>query len=358
MPAVFARVVGRAVRHGARSAFTWRCHGNAARDAGVAARARHTWSVTTILSIQSPVAYGHVNSAAVFPMQRLGVEVWPVHTVHFSNHTGMAPGAARPGCGGRARGHHRDGERDAFPEVDAVLSGHQGGTQIGDVILGAVEQVKAANPDAIYACDPVMGNAKSGLFRPPRHSPCCCANGLCPRPTSSRPTSSSSASSPTPSRAIRVHARLGRRGCGNGSLDGARHLRAAARPPGRHHRDAGRPRRRRVMVRTEHLPIKVNGSGDVTAALFTTHPADRGSGSRTGSHGVLGSPGQAHPRLGATRAPARAEPGADRAPADAVRGRKGPLTIHQTELHRHRRTPRRPLGPRCRNPDGSDPASG
>ena len=45
--------------------------------------------MTTILSIQSSVAYGHVgNSAAVFPLQRLGVEVWPVHTVHFSNHTG------------------------------------------------------------------------------------------------------------------------------------------------------------------------------------------------------------------------------------------------------------------------------
>ncbi|MBJ7453277.1 MAG: pyridoxal kinase, partial [Blastococcus sp.] len=42
-----------------------------------------------VLSIQSHVAYGHVgNAAAVFPLQRLGVEVWPVHTVQFSNHTG------------------------------------------------------------------------------------------------------------------------------------------------------------------------------------------------------------------------------------------------------------------------------
>ena len=42
-----------------------------------------------ILSIQSHVAYGHVgNSAAVFALQRLGCEVWPVHTVQFSNHTG------------------------------------------------------------------------------------------------------------------------------------------------------------------------------------------------------------------------------------------------------------------------------
>ena len=42
-----------------------------------------------LLSIQSHVAYGHVgNSAAVFPLQRMGVEVWPIHTVQFSNHTG------------------------------------------------------------------------------------------------------------------------------------------------------------------------------------------------------------------------------------------------------------------------------
>ena len=55
-------------------------------------------------------------------------------------------------------------ERGAFPEVDAVLSGYQGGEDIGGVILEAVERVKAANPAAIYACDPVMGNAKSGCF--------------------------------------------------------------------------------------------------------------------------------------------------------------------------------------------------
>ncbi len=46
-----------------------------------------------ILSIQSHVAYGHVgNASAVFPMQRLGCEVWPIHTVQFSNHTGYKEG--------------------------------------------------------------------------------------------------------------------------------------------------------------------------------------------------------------------------------------------------------------------------
>src|SRR5690606_8893060 len=123
-------------------------------------------STTTILSIQSSVAYGHVgNSAAVFPLQRLGVEVWPVHTVHFSNHTGYGawrgPLLAAEDVREVITGVE---EREAMPEIDAVLSGYQGGTQIGDVILDAVARVKAANPAAIYACDPVMGNAASGCF--------------------------------------------------------------------------------------------------------------------------------------------------------------------------------------------------
>ena len=38
-----------------------------------------------LLSIQSHVAYGHVgNAAAVFPLQRMGVEVWPIHTVQLA----------------------------------------------------------------------------------------------------------------------------------------------------------------------------------------------------------------------------------------------------------------------------------
>ncbi len=46
-------------------------------------------NMNTVLSIQSHVSFGHVgNSAAVFPLQRAGYEVWPVHTVNFSNHTG------------------------------------------------------------------------------------------------------------------------------------------------------------------------------------------------------------------------------------------------------------------------------
>ena len=119
-----------------------------------------------ILSIQSAVAYGHVgNSAAVFPLQRIGHEVWPVYTVNFSNHTGYGAwrGPMIPAADVADVIAGID-ERGAFPRIDAILSGYQGGDDIADVIIDAVARVKAANPSAIYACDPVMGNAKPGCF--------------------------------------------------------------------------------------------------------------------------------------------------------------------------------------------------
>src|SRR5688500_7063812 len=126
---------------------------------------RHDESVK-ILSIQSSVAYGYVgNSAAVFPLQRLGHEVWPVITVHFSNHTGygawrgpmLDPADVREVIAGIE-------DRGVLGTADAVLSGYQGDPAVGAVILDAVERVKAANPDAVYCCDPVMGDVGRGMF--------------------------------------------------------------------------------------------------------------------------------------------------------------------------------------------------
>ncbi len=122
-----------------------------------------------ILSIQSHVAYGHVgNSAAVFPLQRLGHDVWPIHTVAFSNHLGY------PTWRGRARPPEEVAEivdgldrLGALKRCDAVLSGYLGDKGNGDVVLDAVKRVRAANPDALYACDPVMGDRGVGLFVKP-----------------------------------------------------------------------------------------------------------------------------------------------------------------------------------------------
>lgn len=122
-----------------------------------------------ILSIQSHVAYGHVgNSAAVFPLQRLGHEVWPIHTVAYSNHLGY------PTWRGRVHAPEEAaeildglGQLGLFARCDAVLSGYLGERGNGAVVLDAVGRVRAANPRAIYACDPVMGDRGVGLFVKP-----------------------------------------------------------------------------------------------------------------------------------------------------------------------------------------------
>jgi pyridoxine kinase len=122
-----------------------------------------------VLSIQSRVAYGHVgNAAAVFSLQRLGHEVWPVDTVSFSNHLGY------PTWRGRIRTPDEVGEivdgldqLGALRRCDAVLSGYLGERGNGAVVRDAVDRVRAANPRAIYACDPVMGDRAGGLFVKP-----------------------------------------------------------------------------------------------------------------------------------------------------------------------------------------------
>ena len=114
-----------------------------------------------ILSIQSHVAYGHVgNSAAVFVLQRLGVEVWPVHTVTLSNHPGYGASRGRVADAALVR-ELVDGvaDRGVLGTCDGVLSGYLGSAAIGTEVLAAVGKVKAANPAARYCCDPVIGDA-------------------------------------------------------------------------------------------------------------------------------------------------------------------------------------------------------
>ena len=119
-----------------------------------------------ILSIQSLVAYGHAgNSAALFPLQRLGRVVWPVMTVHFSNHTGYGdwrgPLLTAQDVADVIAGVE---DRGAFASCEAVLSGYQGAQDVGAVVLDAVARVKAASPEAVYCCDPVMGDVGRGMF--------------------------------------------------------------------------------------------------------------------------------------------------------------------------------------------------
>ncbi|HWU29233.1 MAG TPA: pyridoxal kinase PdxY [Microbacterium sp.] len=231
-----------------------------------------------ILSIQSAVAHGHVgNSAAVFPLQRIGVEVLPVYTVNFSNHTGygawrgpmIAPDDVREVITGIE-------ERGVLPQIDAVLSGYQGGEGIADVIIEAVAKVKAANPDAVYACDPVMGNAKSGCFVAPAI------------PELLRDKVVPVADIITPNQfelGYLTRTEPGDLESTLASVDAAMAMgpsvvlvTSVERPD----REEGTIEMLAVdgkgawLVATPQLPMKANGSGDVTAALFTAHYVETG----------------------------------------------------------------------------------
>ena len=226
-----------------------------------------------LLSIQSHVAYGHVgNSAAVFPLQRMGVEVWPIHTVQFSNHTGYGnwqgqvfdARTIREVIGGIE-------QRGVLGECDGVLSGYMGGVDVGAAVLDAVATVKRANPSARYACDPVIGDAGRGIF---------VARGI---PEFMKERAVPAADIITPNQfeldylagresrtladalaAVKVVHGLGPRAILVTSLhtedtpEGTIDL-LASDATGRFH------------LRTPKLPLVVNGAGDAIAALFFAH---------------------------------------------------------------------------------------
>jgi pyridoxine kinase len=229
--------------------------------------------VTAILSIQSSVAYGHVgNSAAVFPLQRLGIDVWPVLTVHFSNHTGYGsfrgPVLAADQIAEVLRGVE---ERGVLPGCDAVLSGYMGDVSLGALVLDAAAKVKAANAKAIYCCDPVLGDVDRGFFVRP---------GL---PEFMRDQAVPRADIITPNQ-FELEFLAGR---GVKTLADALAAARAVQATGpkivlvtsltRQDAPADVIEMLAVapdgawIVATPRLPISVNGSGDITAALFLAH---------------------------------------------------------------------------------------
>ena len=226
-----------------------------------------------ILSIQSWVAYGHVgNASAVFPLQRLGAEVWAVNTVQFSNHTGY--GAWR----GQVFGAElvRDlvqgiAERGVLGNCDSVLSGYMGDAAIGEAVLEAVGRVREANTGATYCCDPVIGDVGRGVFVRPgieelmREVAVPAADVVTPNHYEldllAGTTTRSLASVKD---AVAAVQQLGPRVVLTTSLDAEDTPDDAvdllASEGGRHFR-----------VRTPKLDVAVNGAGDAIAALFLAH---------------------------------------------------------------------------------------
>ncbi len=236
-----------------------------------------------ILSIQSWVAYGHVgNASAMFPLQRLGAEVWSINTVQFSNHTGYGDWTGQVYSGQAVR-DLVDGvaARDAFRRCDAVLSGYVGAADIGDAILHAVTLARQANPAAVYCCDPVIGDTDTGVYVRPgieallREQALPVADIATPnRFELERLTGLPCATLGTAKTAVRhLHATLRPGGLGCVLLTS---LETETTPAGQIDMmsfEAGAFH----LLRTPRLPVSVNGAGDAIAALFLFHRLRTGS---------------------------------------------------------------------------------
>ena len=195
-----------------------------------------------------------------------------MYTVNYSNHTGYgAWGGPIIPADDVAAVLEGVKDRDAFPLIDGILTGYQASPEIADVIVGTVRDIKAENPDALYTCDPVMGSATSGCF---------VAESI---PPLFRSTIVPAADIITPNQFELGY--LTERDVTDldstlAAVDAAREMgpstvlvTSVQRPETPEDAiemiavdDHGK-----WIVRTPRLPFKRNGSGDVTAALFTGH---------------------------------------------------------------------------------------
>ncbi|OWZ14830.1 Pyridoxal kinase [Phytophthora megakarya] len=117
-----------------------------------------------VLSIQSHVVQGYVgNKSAVFPLQLLGMDVDPINSVQFSNHTGYSKFTGRRLTGDELH-ELLDGMeannllRDAHTHL---LTGYIGSISSLDAIVRVYERLREAqtHPERlVYVCDPVMGD--------------------------------------------------------------------------------------------------------------------------------------------------------------------------------------------------------
>ncbi|MBI3435275.1 MAG: pyridoxal kinase PdxY [Proteobacteria bacterium] len=226
-----------------------------------------------ILSIQSHVAHGYVgNCAAVPALQLMGCNVWPIHTVEFSNHPGYGAYTGRVVDAAAIRDLVAGIEaRGLLARCDGVVSGYLGTAANGEAVLDAVERVKRANPAAHYCCDPVIGDAERGVYVDTRIATFLRERGVgaadIATPNHFELDTLTGTKTPALSKLLRAIDTLHRMGPRTVLVTSVRTddvpedaIDLIVSDPGG-----------RFRVRTPRLAIGVHGAGDMIAALFLAH---------------------------------------------------------------------------------------
>lgn len=114
-----------------------------------------------VVCISSHVARGAVgNRGTVFALERLGFEVWAVPTIVLPHHPGHGPAEAIVADEGRFAALLRILIEDGrAANVAGIVSGYLASAEQAHAIAALVRAVKGARPDALYLCDPVIGDA-------------------------------------------------------------------------------------------------------------------------------------------------------------------------------------------------------
>lgn len=132
-------------------------------NASVGAGAEAKSEVAQILSISSTVTVGHVgNSAAVFALQRLGHEVWPLTTIALPHHPGhgpVAPAARQITPPESLRANFAALEAHGVGDaIDAIAIGYMANAAQTDVVAEWVASRKRRAPDLLVSVDPILGD--------------------------------------------------------------------------------------------------------------------------------------------------------------------------------------------------------
>lgn len=113
-----------------------------------------------ILVITSQVVRGGISGRGLtFALERIGHDVWFLPTILLPWHPGQGKGTRIVPALDDFKSLTADlSASPKLSEVGAVLTGYLGSPDQAGPIAELVKAVKAANPDAPYLCDPVLGD--------------------------------------------------------------------------------------------------------------------------------------------------------------------------------------------------------
>jgi pyridoxine kinase len=118
-----------------------------------------------VLVINSQVVRGTVGSrVSVFALERMGHAVWLLPTIllPWNPSQGRGERIVAPDASFDALANDV-AHADNLANVGAVISGYLGSAAQAEAIARLVAAVRKANPDALYLCDPVVGD-EGGLY--------------------------------------------------------------------------------------------------------------------------------------------------------------------------------------------------